>query len=368
MVPLVAHRLHSQRLADPRCRRAADVVRWFGAVQAQEFGPAKWGLGLRADGLGEEDVDAAFDRGLILRTHVMRPTWHFVPAADIRWMLELTAPRVSAMMRSYNRRLELDARTFARGHDAIARALEGGRFLTRTELAGVLAHAGIEARGQRLGHLVMQAELDRVVCSGPRRGRQFTYALFSERAPRAAARTRDEALAELARRYFRSHGPASLRDFGWWSGLTMADVRAAVSLARPAVREITVDGQSFWSGSRGEPRRGGGTHLLPIYDEYLIAYRDRDAVVSAAARAHAARDPFGHWVMIDGRLAGTWRQRNADGTLSVHAALCDRITAGQRRDLARSARRLGRFLGSAIALSVGRDRVDEAGGRGERGR
>jgi hypothetical protein len=367
MFPLVVHRLHNQRLADPGFRRAADVVRRFGAVQAQAFGPAKWALGLRADGIREADVDAAFDRGLILRTHVMRPTWHFVPAADISWMLALTGPRVSAMMRSYNRRLELDGRTFARSHDAIARALEGGRFLTRAELAGVLARAGIEARGQRLGHLVMQAELDRIVCSGPRRGRQFTYALLSERAPRAAARTRDEALGELARRYFRSHGPASLRDFGWWSGLTMPDVRAAVSLARPSVRETTIDGRPYWSASRGEPRPGAGTHLLPIYDEYLIAYRERDAVAGPAARAHAACDPFGHWVVTDGRLGGTWRQRIDNGTLRVEVALCGKAGAVQRRDLAASAQRLGRFLDATVALTVHRG-TDTAAGKGARRR
>src|SRR5690606_10920867 len=153
MTPLVVQRLHNQKLSEAGCRRAADVVRWLGAVQAQEFRPAKWAIGVRAAGVTEADVDAAFDRGLILRTHVLRPTWHFVPAADIRWMLELTGPQVSRRMATYDRAMGLDAPLFARCHDAIARALEGGRFLTRTELADALARAGIAMRGQRLAHV-----------------------------------------------------------------------------------------------------------------------------------------------------------------------------------------------------------------------
>ncbi len=352
MTSLVVQRLHNQKLSDAGCRRATDVVRWLGAVQAQEFRPAKWAIGLRAAGVTEGDVDAAFDRGLILRTHVMRPTWHFVPAADIRWMLELTGPRVSRRMATYDRALGLDAPLVARSHDAIARALEGGRFLTRTELAEALARAGIALRGQRLGHVMLQAELERVVCSGPGRGRHLTYALFEERAPRAGSLPRDEALAELAWRYFRSHGPATLRDFSWWSGLAMVDVRAAVALCGRRLREAVVDGRRCWQAARAQSRPGAGTHLLPIYDEYLIAYRERDGIVHPAARAQATPDPYGHWVIVDGRLAGSWRQIADGGRSRIRVATSAPMTRASRRALAASARRLAGFSGTSVSLAV----------------
>ena len=187
-------------------------MRWLGAVQAQVYGDAKWALGLRMQRSADAQIEAAFSEGRILRTHVMRPTWHFVAPADIRWMLALTAPRVSAAMAPYNRRLELDATVFRRSQRAIVRALSGGHQLTRQELKVVLQRGGVQADGvQRLAHIVMQAELDAVICSGARRGKQFTYALLDERVPMSRPRSREDAVAELARRYFTSRSRASAR-------------------------------------------------------------------------------------------------------------------------------------------------------------
>ncbi len=209
---LVERRLANQRLDRAGPRQAARVVEWLGAVQAQEYGPARWGLGMRMpDGTTDADISDAFDAGRILRTHVLRPTWHFVTSADIRWMLELTGPRVQRLMASSNRTLELDARTLACGIAACERALDGHRHLTRAELSGALADAGIQAKSQRLAHIVMHAELEGVICSGPRRGKTFTYALVAERAPHAGRLDPDEALATLTFRYFRSHGPATVK-------------------------------------------------------------------------------------------------------------------------------------------------------------
>jgi hypothetical protein len=168
-------RLGNQRLSGGCFAQPEDVVSWLGAVQAQEYGDTKWALGLRMQRAGDAQIERAFGEGKILRTHVMRPTWHFVAPADIRWMLALTAPRVSTRMAPYNRRLELDAATFRRSEKAMVRALRGGAQLTRQELKAVLQRAGIRVDGtQRLAHIVMQAELDAVICSGARRGRHFT--------------------------------------------------------------------------------------------------------------------------------------------------------------------------------------------------
>src|SRR3989442_2499270 len=226
---IARRRLHNQHLVSPTLTEAEEVVRTLGAVQAQDYLGARWAIAQRATGLAETDVEGAIAGGAILRTHVLRPTWHFVLPEDVRWMLELTAPRVGAAMAYHNRQLELDAPTFRKGHTALERALRGGNQRTRAELATVLARAGIDvASGQRVGQLLMQAELDRVVISGARRGKQFTYALFDERVPPSPKRDRDEALHDLARRYFATRGPATAEDFAWWSGLSASEARRAI--------------------------------------------------------------------------------------------------------------------------------------------
>src|SRR4051794_12729464 len=218
---IAERRLINQHIATRGLRGPQDVVTWFGAMQAQEYEPAKWALGLRMpDGTTSAKVQRACDEGRILRTHVMRPTWHFVGRSDIRWLLELTAPRVHRILSYYNRALELDSRVLTRSAVVIERALRDGHHLTRAELAARLERAGLPAEGQRLARVVMNAELEGVICSGPRRDRQFTYALVAERAPKAARLPREEALATLAQRFFSSHGPATVKDFVWWSGLT----------------------------------------------------------------------------------------------------------------------------------------------------
>lgn len=225
-IDLVRRRFHNQKLARSRFHRPAEVVAWLGAIQAQDYAGAKWAIGLRSTGLRDAGIEQAFNEGAILRTHLMRPTWHFVTPADIRWILALTAPRVHAVNAYSYRKFGLDRGIFARSRVAFERALQGGKQLTRLELASVLGRAGIPAESLRLAYLMMQAELDGVICSGARRGNQFTYALLDERAPHVKNLEREEALAELTRRYLSSHGPATLSDYVWWSGLTARDAPA----------------------------------------------------------------------------------------------------------------------------------------------
>src|SRR5262249_21956329 len=276
MMNITSARLANQRLSGTGFARPEDVVSWLGAVQAQDYLAAKSALALRMDRASESMIDPAFAAGTILRTDVLRPTWHFLAPADIRWMLALSKSRVSAAMASYTRRLEIDATIFRRSQRAIARALRGGVRLTRQELKAVLQRAGINPGSiQRLARIVIQAELDAVICSGPALGSQSTYMLFEERVPASRPLARDQALAELARRYFTSHGPAQLRDFAWWAGLTIGDARAGVAMAQRDLVQDTVDGRTYWLSSSTRPRsRSRAVYLLPIYDEYLIAYKD----------------------------------------------------------------------------------------------
>jgi len=338
---LLDTRLRHQCLTTPRHRTAQQVVAWMGAVQAQDYTGAAWALALRAADLTLADVDRALAAGRILRTHVLRPTWHFVAPADIRWMLALTGPRVQTALRSYDRKLELDATLYVRARTLITAALVGGYALTRAELAEVLHAGGIAATGQRLAHLVMHAELEADICSGPRRGAQFTYALLAERAPRARVLSRDEALAALAERYFRSHGPATVRDFAWWSGLTLADARAAAA-------DLPVDRGEVLADAPGPERALGAHYLLPNYDEYLIAYKDRGAVLEPARAGNLGvftSAEFPHQVVADGRVAGSWRREVGRTSAQVSLRWHQPPAPRQRAALAAEAARFGQFLG-----------------------
>ena len=348
MLPSIARvRLDAHGIARVRFRIPSEVVAWFGAVQAQEFAPARWGLGLRLHGRATDaEVAKAFDDGRILRTHVMRPTWHFVAAGDIHWIQELTAPRVQRIAAVYNRHLELDARTLSRGTAIVARALRDRNYLTRLELRSELQRRGLSISGQRLAHLMMHAELERVVCSGPRRDKQQTYALLSERVPKRRPLTRDEALSELSRRFFRSHGPATIRDFVWWSGLTTADAKRGLEMNH--AKRVVVDEHTYWTVGRssGKPRTHLGVELLPVYDEYLVAYRDRVAVphLPAAVIGRGAAVTFQHALVIDGQVAGTWRTAASKGRDQVDVYPLRQLTTRERRLLAAAVKRYQRFV------------------------
>ena len=353
---IAAARLANQRITKPLRGGPADVVEWLGAVQAQEYPFAKWALGLRMRSAATDtDIERAFDAGVILRTHVLRPTWHFVTPADIRWMLELTSPHIQRTMASYNRRLELDAATLNLALDVFARALEGGRHLTRAELAAHLERAGIVVKGQRLAHVVAHGELERVLCSGPRRGKHFTYALLAERAPTARSLPHDEALAELTLRFFRSHGPATIRDCNWWSGLSMANIKRGLEMNRAS--SVEIDGKTYWTigralslvGVRPQPH----LTLLPIYDEYLVAYRDREAVphgpmtITTESRAKVM---FLHALVIDGAIAGTWKPVKDQ----IEVTPLRRLTAAEREGIAAAAARYGAFADVPYRVEITR--------------
>ena len=307
---LVSQRLHSQKLASSNFKKPVEVVRWLGAVQAQDFGAAKWALGLRMLTATDAMIEKAFNEGKILRTHVMRPTWHFVAPEDIRWLLQLTGPRVKAKCGSYFRKLELDDAHFKRTNIVLAKALSGGKYLTRAALQKLLNETGVDADDPiRLAHIFLRAELDQVVCSGPRTGKQFTYALFDERVPATKPLNRDEALAKLARRYFTSHGPATLQDFVWWSGLTVADAQLSITLAGRRLEKVLINSKDYWIADGVKPiQLLHSAHLLPAFDEYTVAYKDREDFVELQSMTKMGL--LGPLVIIDGKLAGTWDRKS----------------------------------------------------------
>ncbi|HEY0529224.1 MAG TPA: winged helix DNA-binding domain-containing protein [Gemmatimonadaceae bacterium] len=347
---IAARRLVNQYLVAPEFVTAKEVVSRLGAVQAQDYGGAKWALSQRTAGLTDAEVEREISTGHILRTHVLRPTWHFVVASDIRWMLELTSKRINASMAASHRRLELDDTEFKKSRRVLAKVLGDGSHRTRDELARAFSTAKIAVDDRlRLMHLMMRAELDGVVCSGDRKGKQFTYALLDQRVPAIRRIDRDEALSELARTFFTTRGPATLDDFAWWSGLTKTDGRRGVAGLGLSLREEMYNGKSHYAGAV-EPSaklRGAQAHLLPNYDEWFIGFKDRSA---AADRLHGKGvtprldGVSGNLLTMNGQIVGGWT-RALGKDLSLSITLLDSLTARERSAVDAAVRKFGQFFG-----------------------
>jgi hypothetical protein len=354
---LAVLRLRAQRLIGQPFESPVDAVRRLTAVQCQDYPGAKWALGQRSRGATDAEIDRLFDRGDILRTHVMRPTWHFVLPEDIRWLLELTAPRIRQGLVARHRQLELAAPTITRAMAAFAKALGGGRHLTRPELGQVLGAARISPAGQRLPHLLMLAELDGVIASGPRSGKQLTYALLEERVRRSRSLDRTEAAAELTLRYFQSHGPAQLQDFVWWSGLTMAEARAGLKLAGASLEHMTIDGRDYWSDADQDLWRAALPvgHLLPNFDEYTVAYRDRSGVIHPDTPIEPGLFSFGsvltNVVTIDGRVRGSWRRVAGGGGVKAEVRVPKPMNDSEVAAVEKAGHSLSRFLERPVAVA-----------------
>jgi hypothetical protein len=353
---LLNKRLRNQLLVDSTRRKPEQVVSWLCAMQAQDFPAAKWAVASRAPGCQDGDVEQAFNDGLILRTHVLRPTWHFVTPKDIRWLLALSAPRIHAANDYYYRQAGLDAKTFNKACAMIHRVLEGGQTSTRAEIAVFLKRAKVPADGLKLAYVMMHAELEGVICSGPRRAKQFTYALMDERVPQTKPLERDEALAELATRYFTSHGPATARDFAWWSGLTIKDAQRAAESATP-LESSSIGGVVHWMARGGDssPFKGVVGLLLPNYDEYLIAYKDRAPFVDASRAANIvarSNGAFANHLVIDGCLAGSWSRTLKPTSVLVEVAPYKKLTPAQIRAVTNACDCYGESLGLKPTLAI----------------
>jgi hypothetical protein len=306
-------RLLRQQIAKPAFTTPAEVVHGLGAMQAQDYLGALWAVGLRTKGATEQSVEEALAAKAIVRTWPMRGTIHFVSPADVRWLLELLTPRVVQSFQSRLRELGIDSQTVARSADVLTKALEGGRQLTRPEIYATLAEAGISASGQRGNHILGQLSQSRLLCFGARSGKQPTFTLLEEWAPGAKSLPRDEALATLALRYFTGHGPATVQDLVWWSGLTVTDAKAALAMVAAQLDCEELGGQSYYFArqSGGPSSHSGEVYLLPPFDEYLIGYRDRSAALDPIYNqlvVPGGNGIFNPIIVIDGQVAGTWKR------------------------------------------------------------
>jgi hypothetical protein len=318
----IAHiRLNNQQITVTDFKTPKEIMAWMGAIQAQDNNMCKWAIGARSPNSTDATIQRLIDSGEILRTHVLRPTWHLVSRDDIYWILELTAPQIKAAMRSNDKRLELTEAIFAKSNKLIETALTGNKYLTREELMAGFKEAGIVTNENRASHLLLRAEADGLICSGTKKAKHQTYTLLQELIPKPSPLTKDEALAKLARAYFLSRSPATLKDFVWWSGLSVTDARQALEMIKHDFVSETIGTQTYWLSDSFTMPDGNkpSVYLLPSFDEFLIAYADRSAAIASKHQPHAFSNNgiFRPVIVVNGQVTGTWKRTIKKGAVSI---------------------------------------------------
>lgn len=348
-------RLLNQQIAATKFKRAKSLVAWMGALQAQDFAMAKWAIGARLSNATDQTIEEAISKGEVLRTHLLRPTWHLVAADDIHWLLALTAPQIRASAKSRDRQLELSDAIFSKSNKIIETALRDGTHLTRKELVAKLRAARIPTDENRASHLLLRAELEGIVCSGAINTGKQTYALLAERVPRSTRLNREEALAKLAHRYFTSHGPATVQDFTWWSGLPAGDAKRALEMIKPDFTSETINAQSYWfAHSTSVPKAGKeSVHLLPAFDEFTISYKDRSASLPAMNHRQTISNNgiFRPVIVVNGQVTGIWKRAMNGDMLVVNTEFFDPPGKSTLSLLEKAAMRFGGFVGKRTKLN-----------------
>ena len=358
----IAHlRLQNQRIAVSKFAKPGDVVAWLGAVQAQDFNGALWAVGVRMPAElnpTEALIEQAIAEGKIIRTWPMRGTLHFVAAEDAHWIMDLLAARVAKrFLPRLQKDYELDRTVFTRAEKALVRALQGGKQLSRNAMYQVLESAKIASASGRGLQILTYLSLNKLLCFGSREGKHPTFRLFEEWISAAQQKSTEEALAELARRYFTSHGPASLQDFLWWSGLSVAEAKAALELAKSHLVQETVGEQTYWlapfSPATKTSNKLPATYLLPPYDEYTVAYKDRSAVLSPenAKLASTGNGIFNPIIVINGQVVGVWKRELKKGIVTITPNFFAKLSKAETKDLAAAGTRYGNFLSASVVVS-----------------
>lgn len=350
-------RIISQQIADTDFKTPEKLVGWMGAMQAQDYAMAKMAIGLRLPGTTSSDIEKAVDKGKIFRTHLLRPTWHFVAAEDIHWMLELTAPSILGSQKSRHKELELDAAIFKKCNSILEKILKGENHLTRDEIIAQLEKAKIKTHEQRAAHLMFVAELSGIICSGKGKGNDTTYALLSERiSAKPKTLTREKALKKLALKYFTAHGPATLKDFTWWSGLSITNSRKALEMVQPELRSEKVENEIYWFSesllkSKVKP---DPVYLLPAFDEFIISYKDRTAAMIPEhhKKAVSSNGIFRPIILVNGSVTGIWKRTIKKDTVIIEPEFFKAPDKKTMNLIEEKAALIAGFLGKEIEFKV----------------
>lgn len=351
----IAQRMHSLRLLDgARSASVLDTVAWMGALQAQDYESGLWAIGARAEGLTRVDVEQAIARREIVRTWPMRGTWHFIPAVDARWMQDLLAARLLPAIQKRSADFGFDEAVVSRCRNLVIKTLLAEKSMPREELVKHIGRAGFSIEAQAGNHLLRRFGNEGLLCNGLMAGKEPTFVLRDEWVRQPVKLDRDAALAELALRYFRSHGPATLHDFVWWTGLTVRDARTAIAAAGQAVtRRIINDCEHWFSGDDDAPALSA-VELLPAFDEHLLGYQDRRAVLDderAESVCPGGNGVFRPTLVVKGRVAGLWKRKEAAKKMTVEVTPYAPLSQSIRRNLEKAAQRLGEFYSKPVTVA-----------------
>lgn len=346
---IAALRLHNQGLLRSQFREPYALVRHMGAMQAQDFAMSRWAVGIRLPGSTDKEVLEAIDKGTIVRTHLMRPTWHLVAAEDVRWLISLTAPGIRSQMGGRHSDLGLTDAMLDKSKRLLFDALHGGHAMTRKEITALFAQAGIQNSDNRLAHLLMSAELDLLICSGPSRGKDSTYALMDERIPAYPVPEMEESLQRLAATYFTSHGPATLADFTWWSGLPVAKAKLALELNKSHLLRYVAEEREYWMAAQTQDNQQVAPRvwLIPAFDEIMISYKDRSAMMDSKHSGHAisSNGIFRPIILVSGTSAGIWKKSTMSPKFLIETQFFEKRHGVDRQLLQHARDQYASFLG-----------------------
>jgi len=354
-VNIGALRLQNQHISRAGYKTPEQVVSWLAGMQGQDFPGVKWSIGLRLPKTTDDDVNRAINERKIIRTWLMRGTLHIVAAADVRWILSLTSPGNISGSRRRREALELDDKTLARCRDVFTKALQGGKQKSREELYAALESAGISTAGQRGYHILWNSAMHGLICFAATSGKEQTFALLDEWIAPTKGKTRDEALAELARRYFTSRAPVTLQDFIWWSGLSAGEARAGFEAIKSDLIQETVNKQVYWlPPDITLPEEHASAFALPGFDEYLLGYKDRSAVLDskhAEKVCPGGNGVFASTMVINGRVMGTWKRTIRKNCIEINTLPFTTLKKAERQAFYEAAERYALFMSLPLALS-----------------
>jgi hypothetical protein len=345
---LLSSRLYNQQLSVSSFQTPTELVSWMGAIQAQDYAMAKWAIGLRIKDTNDDIIEKAITDGTIIRTHILRPTWHFVAPADIRWMLQLTAPAIYKQMAYYDRQLEIEQKELVKSAKLFEKTLTEEKQLTRPELEEIFTKAKFNCDGMRFGHLLMHAELQGLICSGAKKGRQITYALLEERVSATKKYNREESLAMLTQKYFQSRGPATLKDYMWWSGLTSKEAKEGIALLEGKINNISYNEEVLWYIDLPVKITMDKTiYLLPNFDEYIVGYNNRDVLIPENNKSELSRDGnplFSNTIIMNGQVFGTWKRTLKSNGVTINSTVFDELSMANKKQLELAELRFKKFL------------------------
>ncbi|MFD2942128.1 winged helix DNA-binding domain-containing protein [Flavobacterium notoginsengisoli] len=347
------HRMTAQKLFKTTQCSPQEVVKHFGAMQAQDYAMAKWAIGSRCDA-SEKEIEEAVNSGKIIRTHILRPTWHFVAADDIYWMLELSAPQVKRLFATMAKQHGFDQKKFGQVNAAIEKLLSGNNHLTREE---IMKELNIQKKAGDLSPVIvmMNAELDGLVCNGRMKGKQITYALLEERVEKPKTKlTKEEGLAKLAQRYFESHGPATLLDFSWWSGFSPTICKSAIDAIELHLNRITIDNQIFWFGKNHKEENPfrESVQFLPAFDEILIAYKTREVSFSGnhQSKTFTNNGIFKPIILENGKVIGIWKRTIKKDHIKIETEFFNETESSKKQVLFEGIKAFENYMGTKIVI------------------